>query len=84
MLMCTAAVLVLAWCAVWHSRHHYYSVQPEKKMTDEVKVEAAPGIFLSGNLNIPPGAKGIVVFAHGSGSGRFRCDAGRALRVGDC
>ncbi|ELR18618.1 phosphoribosyltransferase [Acanthamoeba castellanii str. Neff] len=41
-------------------------------MADEVKVEAAPGIFLSGNLNIPPGAKGIVVFAHGSGSGRFR------------
>jgi len=40
-------------------------------MTDEVKVEAAPGVFLSGNLNIPPGAKGIVVFAHGSGSGRF-------------
>jgi hypothetical protein len=42
------------------------------KMTDEVKVEAAPGVFLSGNLNVPPGAKGIVVFAHGSGSGRFR------------
>jgi dienelactone hydrolase len=41
------------------------------KMTDEVKVEAAPGVFLSGNLNVPPGAKGIVVFAHGSGSGRF-------------
>ena len=78
MLICTAVVLVLAWCAVWHSTHHY-SVQQEKKMSDEVKVEAAPGIFLSGNLNIPPGAKGIVVFAHGSGSGRFRSDAGHAF-----
>lgn len=26
--------------------------------------------FLRGNLIIPPGAKGIVIFAHGSGSGR--------------
>ncbi len=29
------------------------------------------GIVLNGNLNIPSGAKGIVLFAHGSGSGRF-------------
>lgn len=40
-------------------------------MTDEVKVKASPSVTLSGNLNIPPGAKGIVVFAHGSGSSRF-------------
>jgi dienelactone hydrolase len=40
-------------------------------MADEVKVETGPGVTLSGNLNIPSGAKGIVVFAHGSGSSRF-------------
>ncbi len=26
--------------------------------------------FLRGNLSVPKGAKGIVIFAHGSGSGR--------------
>jgi len=54
-------------CSSRHSAHQLGTI----KMTDEVKVEAAPGVFLSGNLNVPPGAKGIVVFAHGSGSGRF-------------
>ncbi|MGD0450377.1 MAG: dienelactone hydrolase family protein [Candidatus Bathyarchaeia archaeon] len=28
-------------------------------------------VVLNGNLNVPSGAKGIVLFAHGSGSGRF-------------
>ncbi|MDG6222513.1 MAG: dienelactone hydrolase family protein [Candidatus Bathyarchaeota archaeon] len=28
-------------------------------------------LVLEGNLNIPPGAKGLVIFAHGSGSSRF-------------
>jgi hypothetical protein len=27
---------------------------------------------IEGNLRIPPNASGIVLFAHGSGSGRFR------------
>ena len=31
----------------------------------------APGCVLSGSLAIPHNAIGIVVFAHGSGSGRF-------------
>lgn len=30
----------------------------------------AEGVILHGNLNAPPDARGIVVFAHGSGSGR--------------
>src|SRR4030088_3095425 len=28
-------------------------------------------VRLAGDLNVPPGARGLVVFAHGSGSGRF-------------
>lgn len=28
------------------------------------------GIHLHGTLNVPPGARGLVVFAHGSGSSR--------------
>ncbi len=34
-----------------------------------VRIPAGP-IFLEGNLDIPDGAEGIVVFAHGSGSSR--------------
>src|SRR3982074_863229 len=32
----------------------------------------AGNVQLQGNLRIPPAADGIVVFAHGSGSGRLR------------
>jgi dienelactone hydrolase len=31
----------------------------------------ADGVLLQGDLTVPPDARGIVVFAHGSGSGRF-------------
>jgi dienelactone hydrolase len=31
----------------------------------------ADGVQLAGDLRLPPGAPGVVVFAHGSGSGRF-------------
>ena len=31
----------------------------------------AAGVELEGNLSIPPGATGVVLFAHGSGSSRF-------------
>ena len=30
----------------------------------------ADGVTLAGNLNVPPGARGLVLFAHGSGSSR--------------
>src|SRR3972149_1271791 len=36
----------------------------------EVEIKAGD-VILKGNLAIPEGAKGIVVFAHGSGSSRF-------------
>lgn len=36
---------------------------------DQVRVEAGP-VTLQGNLAIPEGARGVVLFAHGSGSGR--------------
>jgi len=49
-----------------------HTLQQQSRMSsDEVEVETAPGVTLKGNLNVPPGAKGLVVFAHGSGSSRF-------------
>ncbi len=39
-------------------------------MSEEVKIKIDSNV-LFGNLDIPKGATGIVVFAHGSGSGRF-------------
>ncbi len=57
-------------------------------MTDRdeglVKVYAA-GVTLEGNLIVPPGATGIVLFAHGSGSSRFSSRnryVAEVLRVG--
>jgi putative phosphoribosyl transferase len=41
-----------------------------KHRKHEVEIPSGPR-HLSGILNIPAGARGIVVFAHGSGSGRF-------------
>lgn len=38
--------------------------------SSEIKVQA-DGIELEGSMNVPDGAQGIVVFAHGSGSSRF-------------
>ncbi|HJT90257.1 MAG TPA: dienelactone hydrolase family protein [Bryobacteraceae bacterium] len=35
-----------------------------------VQINVAPGVLLEGNLGIPEDARGIVVFAHGSGSSR--------------
>lgn len=37
---------------------------------NEVKIPFG-GVVLNGNLNMPSGTNGIVLFAHGSGSGRF-------------
>ena len=40
-------------------------------MTDDVSVRVKTGrVSLEGNLSVPPGARGVVLFAHGSGSGR--------------
>jgi len=38
--------------------------------TEQPVVIAGPGVRLQGNLVVPPAAKGLVIFAHGSGSGR--------------
>ena len=35
-----------------------------------VRVSAGP-VELEGNLGVPQGARGVVLFAHGSGSGRY-------------
>ncbi len=42
-----------------------------KNAEDEVVTIPSDGVTIDGNLNIPPSAKGIVIFAHGSGSSRF-------------
>lgn len=41
---------------------------PDKE-EQPIRVQAGD-VFLEGNLGIPPGARGVVLFAHGSGSGR--------------
>lgn len=43
------------------------SANPEK---NEVKIPSG-GATLNGNLEVPEGAQGVVLFAHGSGSSRF-------------
>ncbi|HWR25670.1 MAG TPA: dienelactone hydrolase family protein [Methanosarcina sp.] len=45
------------------------SVNIEKKST-EVRIPIGGSIYLEGNLDIPEGTRGIVVFVHGSGSSR--------------
>jgi dienelactone hydrolase len=42
----------------------------EKSLSQEVQIETE-GKFIKGNLNVPEEAHGLVIFAHGSGSGRF-------------
>ena len=37
----------------------------------DVRIPIAPGRILPGHLLVPPDARGLVVFAHGSGSSRF-------------
>ena len=43
----------------------------EQDLVREVRIEAAPGILLTGDLVLPSGARGVVAFAHGSGSSRL-------------
>lgn len=45
-------------------------VQHERPAIDEVVAVAAAGVALEGNLTVPAGSRGVVLFAHGSGSGR--------------
>ncbi len=42
------------------------------QVSKEVKVNVSADSPITGDVVVPAGAKGIVVFAHGSGSGRFR------------
>jgi dienelactone hydrolase len=37
---------------------------------NEIKIPVN-GVILTGNLTLPPNSKGVILFAHGSGSGRF-------------
>ncbi|MFN9718141.1 MAG: hypothetical protein ACK58L_05565, partial [Planctomycetota bacterium] len=46
------------------------SVSTEDGLHEHVRIPIPHGV-LQGILTIPPEAKGIVIFAHGTGSGRF-------------
>lgn len=49
-------------------------MSPDKKHnlpSIEIEIEIKPDITIRGNLTIPKDSKAIVLFAHGSGSGRF-------------
>lgn len=58
---------------------------PEPDIEQPVRVDAA-GVTLDGDLAVSPGARAVVVFAHGSGSGRHsprnRYVAGALQRAG--
>ena len=41
-----------------------------KRVENVVRI-SVDGDFIEGNLRVPVGAKGVVLFAHGSGSSRF-------------
>jgi hypothetical protein len=43
----------------------------DKFPRDRIRTIVIPPVGLEGVLGLPVGAKGIVLFAHGSGSGRF-------------
>jgi putative phosphoribosyl transferase len=45
--------------------------QPARLVRREVAVDAGPRLRLPGDLTLPPAPRGIVVFAHGSGSSRL-------------
>jgi dienelactone hydrolase len=45
-------------------------MSPETVIERPVRIPAG-GVTLAGDLAVPTGARGVVVFAHGSGSGRF-------------
>jgi putative phosphoribosyl transferase len=47
------------------------STQPRQTIHERDVEVPAPDVTLVGTLTVPPAARGIVVFAHGSGSGRF-------------
>ena len=47
------------------------STESRKTTVERVVEVPAPGARLAGTLTVPPAARGVVVFAHGSGSGRF-------------
>jgi dienelactone hydrolase len=62
------------------------SLRPTTEETRPVRVEVEPGrVVLEGDLGVPAGAGGVVLFAHGSGSGRHsprNRAVARALRDG--
>ena len=45
--------------------------RPTQAWERGVQVHASPGVVLEGTLAVPRNAVGVVLFAHGSGSGRF-------------
>jgi putative phosphoribosyl transferase len=44
---------------------------PGQRLSTDVDISLGAGVVLCGHLDVPAGARGMVVFAHGSGSSRF-------------
>ena len=53
-----------------HPHRHEPLAAHEDRVNDDVVIESA-GVRLNGHIRIPASAKGVVLFAHGSGSSRF-------------
>ncbi len=47
------------------------SAQPRSAQGEEIELAVASDVTLDGFLHVPPNARGLVVFVHGSGSSRF-------------
>src|SRR5207244_1683567 len=57
------------------SRHRARRARSRRRVMDlserEISLTPGAGIRLGGSLAVPDGARGVVLFAHGSGSSRF-------------
>jgi putative phosphoribosyl transferase len=47
------------------------NVRPTDTTEREVRIAIGAAGVIVGNLHVPPGARGLVIFAHGSGSSRL-------------
>ena len=52
------------------AEHELHQDAPRAVVFDDDVTVSSPGLHLQGHLTVPPGARGLVLFAHGSGSSR--------------
>jgi len=61
---------LLAAAADDATTHELHDDAPRAVVFDDDVTVSSPGLHLQGHLTVPPGARGLVLFAHGSGSSR--------------